>query len=49
MGDKNIAKKPKKHPSNEKQLASNASKAAANKASEALAAAKPGAKPNKGK
>lgn len=49
MGDKVITKKAKKHPSNEKQLASNAAHVAATKASEALAAAKPGAKPNKGK
>ena len=48
MGDKNIAKKPKKHPSNEKQLATKAAGVAAKKASDALAAAKPSAKP-KGK
>jgi len=40
MGDKNVKKQAKKHPSNEKVLASKAANTAATKAAETLAAAK---------
>lgn len=45
MGDKNMKKPGKKHPSNEKVLAAKASASDAAKAAQALAAAKPAGKP----
>ena len=47
MGDKVIKKQDKKHPSNEKVLASKANASSAAKAAAALAATKPAAKAGK--